>query len=114
LEWKNKKSAIGKFELSIPQFRYILTTQRFIIEKIGVMAKHRVEIELFRISDIMGNKGLKEKLAGVVVIEILSTDKSLPILSWKRIKNPNDIRETIRSAVMKLKNNMNISYKQEI
>lgn len=111
---ENKKSAFGKFELSIPQFRYILTSQRLIIEKVGVMTKQRDEIELFRVSDIIVNQGLKEKLAGIGDIEILSTDKSTPILSIKRIKNPYDVKERIRQAVMALKNNMNINYRQEI
>ncbi|TKC15917.1 PH domain-containing protein [Robertmurraya kyonggiensis] len=111
---ENKKSSIGKFELSVPQFKYILTSQRLLIEKVGVMSKKRDEIELYKVNDIVVSQGLKDKIAGVGDIEVLSSDSSLPTLTLKRIKNPYDVKEAIRKAVMSRKDSMNISYRQEI
>lgn len=111
---ENKKGTLGKFEISIPQYKYTLTSERLLLDKVGVMGKKREEIELYKINDITVKQGLKDKLAGVGDIEIISSDASTPTLTLKRIKDPNDVKETLRRTVMDRKNNMNIGYRQDI
>lgn len=111
---ENKKGTLGKFEISIPQYKYTLTSERLLLDKVGVMGKKREEIELYKINDITVKQGLKDKLAGVGDIEIVSSDASTPTLTLKRIKDPNNVKETIRRAVMDRKNTMNIGYRQDI
>jgi uncharacterized Zn finger protein (UPF0148 family) len=111
---ENKKGMLGKFEVSLPQFNYELTTERLFIEKVGMISTKRDEIELYKIKDVTIKQGLKEKLGGFGDIEIQSSDKTHPTLTLKRIKDPNEIKEAIRRAVLDNKNNMNISYRQNI
>lgn len=111
---ENKKSSIGKFELSVPQYKYTLTSERLLLDKVGMMTKKREEIELYKVKDITVNQGLKDKLAGVGDLEIISSDVTTPALTLKRIKNPNEVKEAIRRAVMDLKNNMNFNYRQDV
>lgn len=111
---ENKKGTLGKFEVSLPQYNYELTTERLFIEKVGVISTKRDDIELYKIKDVTIKQGLKEKLGGFGDIEIHSSDESHPTYTIKRIKDPNQVKEAIRRAVLDNKNNMNISYRQNI
>ncbi|WOD61751.1 PH domain-containing protein [Niallia taxi] len=111
---ENKKGMLGKFEISIPQYNYELTTERLLINKVGVISTKKDEIELYKIKDVTVKQGMKEKLGGFGDIEIQSSDTSHPTYTIKRIKDPNNVKETIRCAVREIKNKMNISYKEEI
>lgn len=111
---ENKKGMLGKFEVSLPQYNYELTTERLFIEKVGVISTKRDEIELYKIKDISIKQGLKEKLGGFGDIEIISKDESLPKATLKRIKDPIEVQNAIRNAIRNTKKNMNISYRQEI
>jgi len=111
---ENKKRMLGKIEVSVPQFSYELTTERLLINKVGVMSTKKDEIELYKIKDVAVKQGIKEKLGGFGDIEIQSSDSSHPTITIKRIKDPNNIKEAIRRAVIDIKSNMNINYKEDI
>jgi len=111
---ENKKGMLGGFQVSVPQHNYELTTERLLINKVGVMSTKRDEIELYKIKDVSVKQGMKEKLGGFGDIEIHSSDESHPTYTIKRIKDPNQVKEAIRRAVLDNKNNMNISYRQNI
>lgn len=112
---ENKKAKVGgKFDLSVPQFNYTVTTERLIIEKQGVVSKNRDDVELYKIKDINVKQGLKEKMMKVGDIEIISIDKSDPVVTLKRIHNPLDVKETLRSAVRDSKKDMKVSYREDL
>lgn len=112
---ENQKASIGgKFDLTLPKENYILTDQRLIIEKQGVVTKKREDIELYLIKDINIKQGLKEKMLKVGDIEIISHDKSTPMVTFKRIQNPLQIKEEIRSALRNVKKTMSVSYREEL
>lgn len=112
---EDKHQNIGKgIDLSLPQFNYILTNERLFIIKKGYIGTQKEEIELYKIKDVRVKQGIKDKVIGIGTIEILSVDETTPIIILKQIKNPEYVKEAIRSAVRNSKANLNIHYRQEI
>ncbi len=108
------KNVIGDINLSIPSVNYKLTTERLFITKQGVIGSKGEEIELYKIKDICIKQKLKDKMLGIGDIEIISADEKTPIITLQRIKDPINIKETIRKAVKDSKQNMNFDYHQSI
>ncbi|OLS39122.1 PH domain-containing protein [Bacillus sp. MRMR6] len=100
--------------LKIPTERYELTNERLKIAKQGLMTATKNDIELYRIKDITVMQKLKDKIIDVGDIEIISTDASSPKLVLKRIKNPNDVREKIRSAARDAREAAGVSYRVDL
>lgn len=106
----------GKKEtfMKIPQEHYELTNERLKIIKQGMISKSRDDIELFKIKDIVVHQKMKDKMMKVGDIEIFSSDESSPKITMKRIKDPHDVKEAIRSASMKAKDRVGVTYRQDI
>ncbi|MCI1986418.1 MAG: PH domain-containing protein [Lactobacillus sp.] len=113
LEGKSKKLAKG-IDVSLPQFNYKLTNQRILAEKRGVLSTDRQEIELYNVKDVAAKQTLTEKVMGVGEVTVFSADTSTPDLVMKRIKDPIDIKEKIRTAAREAKSQMNVHYRQDI
>lgn len=113
LEDKKKNIAKG-IDLSLPQYNYTLTTERLFILKKGYIGAKKEEIELYKIKDVIVKQGIKDKILGIGSIELFSVDESTSVLVLKQLKNPEEIKESIRSAVKTAKSNLNIGYRQEI
>lgn len=112
---ENQKASIGgKFDVSLPKENYIITSERLIIEKQGVVSKKREEIELYTIKDINVKQGMKERLLKIGDVEVISRDLSTPTVILKRIQDPATVRETLRAAIRDLKKTMNVSYREEL
>lgn len=109
-----KKNVIGGIDISIPQYTYILTNERLLIEKRGVVSSKKEEIELYKINDIEVRQGVAEKLQKIGDIEIVSSDESTPTLVLRKIKDPFDIKEVIRRAVQDRKRIVGMSYHQSV
>jgi uncharacterized membrane protein YdbT with pleckstrin-like domain len=76
--------------------RYRLTTERLFMSR-GLIAKSVEELELFRVKDITVRQGILQRLLGVGVVTILSTDDTNPQLSLSGIDRPVEIKEMIRT-----------------
>ena len=100
--------------MSVPQENYTLTTERLIIEKQGMMSKKKDDIELFKINDIEVEQKMKDKMLGVGDVIVTSSDASHPRLVMKRIKNPVEIRETLRNQVKAAKKEAGVTYRTEV
>lgn len=112
---EGKKQNITKnIDLSLPQMHYTLTNQRLIIEKLGVASSNKQEINLIRVNDVSYKQGLKDKVLGVGNVTVYSTDPSTPEILIKQIKEPERIKEAIRTASLKAKENSNVQYRQDI
>ena len=109
-----KKKLIGNLDVKVPHRNYILTTHRFIVEEHGVLKTSRDEIDLYRISDVQIKQGIVEKTRNIGTITILSSDQSLPNCTLSAIEDPQKVAETIKLAVRKAKEKMNISYRHII
>ncbi|MBQ9022155.1 MAG: PH domain-containing protein [Eggerthellaceae bacterium] len=110
LEDKNTSIAGGRFDVSIPQFRYTLTNERLIAENKGVVSSKRDEFELFKLRDVSVKQSLLEKAQGVGTITVTSTDPGTPMMVMERIKDPEMVKEAIRSAAQARKSSMGIHY----
>lgn len=98
----------------IPKEHYELTNERLKINKQGVITQTKSDIELYKIKDITVQQKLKDKAMNVGNIEIISSDESDPVLVLKSIKDPHNIREQIREASKKAKQEAGIAYRQNV
>ena len=86
---------------------YTLTTERLIIKK-GVLTRTTDEIELYRVKDIRLVEPFLQRLVGLSVIEITSSDRSNPNLSLEGIRNGDTLRNNMRNQVERLRTNKNV------
>lgn len=111
IDEKMKEKGIDK----IPnKENYTLTTERLLIEKQGVIGSKREEIELYTVKDINVKQSMKDKIMKVGDIEIISADESTPNILLKRIKEPYEVKEQIRRAVINAKKNMGVQFRTNI
>jgi membrane protein YdbS with pleckstrin-like domain/DNA-directed RNA polymerase subunit RPC12/RpoP len=75
---------------------YRLTTQRLFVRR-GLIAKHISELELFRIKDVTVNQSLFQRILGFGTITVLSADNANPEVDMVGIRNPVEVKETIRN-----------------
>lgn len=81
---------------------YTLTTERLIIKK-GVLTRTTDEIELYRIKDIRLIEPILQRLVGLSIVEITSSDRSNPNLSLAGIKKGDELRNMMRNEVERLR-----------
>jgi uncharacterized membrane protein YdbT with pleckstrin-like domain len=86
---------------------YTLTNERLIIKK-GILTRTTDEIELYRVKDIRLVEPFLQRLVGLSVIEITSSDRSNPNISLAGIKNGGELRNTLRHQVERLRTNKNV------
>ena len=86
---------------------YTLTNERLLIKK-GILTRTTDEIELYRVKDIRLIEPLLQRLVGLSVIQITSSDRSNPNLSLAGIKNGDTLRNTMRNQVERLRTNKNV------
>ena len=58
---------------------------------------------LYRVRDIDTSRSLWQRLFGVGTVTIMSSDKSMPNMVLKNIKNPVDVKERIHEQVEDMK-----------
>ncbi|MCU7356684.1 PH domain-containing protein [Enterococcus dispar] len=109
-----KKNLAKNIDLSIPQMKYTLTTERLKIEKVGTITTKKDEIELFKIKDVVFKQGLKDKVMGVGDITLYSSDSSTPEHVLKFIKDPENVKEQIRRAALEAKSKVGVRYREEL
>lgn len=100
--------------VNVPTENYKLTNERLLIVSQGVVTKKRDEIELYKVKDIVVKQGIKDKMLNVGDIQIISTDESTPKLNLRRIKDPINVKETIRNAVKAARKAAGVTIRQEI
>jgi len=86
---------------------YTLTSERLIIKR-GILTRTTDEIELYRVKDIRLIEPFLQRLVGLAVIEITSSDRSNPHLILAGIKNGESLRNTMRNQVERLRTNKNV------
>lgn len=92
---------------------YVLTTQRIRIIK-GVVGKRIDDIELVRIRDIRVKQHMGERMMAVGDITILSNDQSSPETILQNIKQPIEVHDMIRKAMMAEKKRRGFAYREEM
>ena len=97
--WKDRKRYFG-LPLSFTQ--YSLSEDRLFISE-GFLTIRDDEILLYRVRDIDTRRTLWQRLFGVGTVVVASSDKTMPNLVLKNIKDPIFVKELIHKQVEEAK-----------
>ena len=97
--WKDRKRYLG---LPLSFTRYALSEDR-LFSSVGFLSIKDDEILLYRVRDIDTSRTLWQRLFGVGTVTVMSSDKSMPNLVLKNIKNPVFVKELIHKQVEEMK-----------
>ena len=97
--WKDRKRYFG---LPLSFTRYALSDDRLFIS-VGFLNIKDDEVLLYRVRDIDTSRTLWQRLFGVGTVNIVSSDKTMPNLVLKNIKDPVFVKELIHKHVEEMK-----------
>ena len=97
--WKDRKRYFG---MPLSFTRYMLSEDRLFIS-VGFLNIKDDEILLYRVRDIDTNRTLWQRLFGVGTITVMSSDKTMPTLVLKNVKDPVFVKELIHKQVEETK-----------
>lgn len=97
--WQDR---LRHFGLPLSFTRYALSEDRLFLET-GLLNTKCEEIILYRVRDISLSISLGQRIFGVGTIRIQSSDKTLPVLEIKNIKQPRETKELIHQTVEEMK-----------
>jgi hypothetical protein len=92
---------------------YMITDERIrVIE--GLLGKERTDIELVRVQSMDHKQSLTERALNVGDIYITSSDPIKPNITLENVKNPQQVHEILRRAVLKAREKYRLSYREEM
>ena len=97
--WKDRKRYFG---LPISFTRYALSEDRLFISE-GFLNIKDDEVLLYRVRDIDTSRNLWQRMFGVGTVTVMSSDKTMPSLVLKNIKDPVYVKELIHRQVEEMK-----------
>ena len=97
--WKDRKRYFG---LPLSFTRYALSDDRLFIS-VGFLNIRDDEVLLYRVRDIDTERSLFQRLFGVGTVIVMSSDKTMPNLVLKNIKDPVFVKELIHKQVEEMK-----------
>ena len=97
--WKDRKRYFG---LPISFTRYCMSEDRLFVSE-GFLNIKDDEILLYRVRDIDTSRNLWQRLFGVGTVTVMSSDKSMPNMVLKNIKDPVRVKEMIHTQVEEMK-----------
>ena len=97
--WKDRKRYLG---LPLSFTRYAISDDRLFISE-GFLNIRDDEILLYRVRDIDTSRSLWQRIFGVGTIKVISSDKTMPTMVLKNIKNPIEVKELLHSQVEEVK-----------
>ena len=97
--WKDRKRYFG---LPLSFTRYSLSEDRLFVSE-GFLNLKDDEVLLYRVRDIDTSRSLWQRIFGVGTITVLSSDKTMPTLVLKNIKDPVMVKELIHKQVEEMK-----------
>lgn len=97
--WHDRKRFLG---LPISFTRYALSEDRIFLKR-GFFNVRQDEIVLYRVRDLRLTVNLWQRIFGVGTVTVISTDKSIPELRLKNIRQPAGVKELIHEHVEKMK-----------
>lgn len=93
--WKDRKRHLG---LPLSFTRYRLSEDRLFCET-GFLNLKSDEVLLYRVRDLQLTMSLGQRIFGVGTVCVVSSDKSIPHLDLKNVKNPREVKELIHKNV---------------
>ena len=97
--WKDRKRYFG---MPISFTRYSLSEDRLFIS-VGFLNIKDDEVLLYRVRDIDTSRSLWQRIFGVGTITVVSSDKTMPNLVLKNVKDPVFVKELIHTQVEEMK-----------
>ena len=97
--WNDRKRYFG---LPLSFTRYALSEDRLFVS-VGFLNIKDDEILLYRVRDIDTSRSLWQRLFGVGTVVVASSDKTMPNLVLKNIKDPIMVKELIHKQVEETK-----------
>ena len=97
--WKDRKRYLG---MPISFTRYQLSEDRLFLS-VGFLNIKDDEILLYRVRDIATTRNLWQRLFGVGTVTVVSSDKTMPVLELKNVKDPVFVKELIHKQVEEMK-----------
>ena len=97
--WHDRKRYFG---MPLSFTRYCLSEDRLFVSE-GFLTIKDDEILLYRVRDIDTRRTLWQRLFGVGTVFVLSSDKTMPNLVLKNIKDPVMVKELIHKQVEEMK-----------
>ena len=97
--WKDRKRHLG---LPLSFTRYQLSEDRLFVSE-GFLNIKDDEVLLYRVRDIDTRRSLWQRLFGVGTVTVMSSDKTMPMLVLKNIRDPLFVKELIHKQVEEMK-----------
>ena len=97
--WQDRKRYFG---LPLSFIRYSLSEDRLFISE-GFLTIRDDEILLYRVRDIDTSRTLWQRIFGVGTVTVISSDRTMPTLVLKNIKDPLMVKELIHKQVEEMK-----------
>ena len=97
--WKDRKRYLG---MPLSFTRYSLSEDR-LFTSVGFLNIKDDEILLYRVRDIDTNRTLWQRIFGVGTVTVISSDKTMPVLELKNVKDPVFVKELIHKQVEEIK-----------
>ena len=97
--WRDKKRYLG---LPLSFTRYAMSEDR-LFTSVGLFNLKDDEVLLYRVRDIDTSRSLWQRIFGVGTVTVMSSDKSMPNMVLKNIKNPVEVKEMIHAQVEDMK-----------
>ena len=97
--WQDRKRYFG---LPLSFTRYSLSEDRLFISE-GFLTIRDDEILLYRVRDIDTSRTLWQRIFGVGTVTVISSDRTMPTLVLKNIKDPLMVKELIHKQVEEMK-----------
>lgn len=102
----------GRPFLSLVTF-YRITNERVRVVR-GLLGRDFEDIELIRIQDLDRSQGLGERLWGFGDIQIRSADPSHPELTLNNVRDPEQVHEILRRAMLDARKRFRYSVQEEM
>ena len=93
--WKDRKRFLG---MPLSFTRYSLSDDRLFCET-GLLNVKSDEVLLYRVRDLRLTMTLGQRIFGVGTVCVVSSDKSIPHLDLKNVKDPRTVKELIHKHV---------------
>lgn len=97
--WKDRKRYLG---MPLSFTRYSLSEDR-LFTSVGFLNIRDDEVLLYRVRDIDTRRSLWQRIFGVGTVTVISSDKTMPNMVLKNIKDPMFVKELIHQQVEEVK-----------
>ena len=97
--WKDRKRYLG---LPLSFTRYSMSEDR-LFTSVGLLNIKDDEVLLYRVRDIDTERTLWQRLFGVGTVTVMSSDKTMPNMVLKNVKDPVFVKELIHKQVEEMK-----------